>query len=177
MQRVVSAARDAGTVGPARPPVWVTEMHWETFPDPRGISTATRARYISEAFWRLWRADVPTAFWYLLKDEEYKPGQRVFDSYQSGLFTRSGQRKTDARAFRFPLVVTRRTASRLTVWFRTPNKGTTSVQVRRGGVWTTIVKKRKLPVNGVATVRFSQASVTAVRAFSGKAKSSVWDVD
>jgi hypothetical protein len=177
MQRVIDAARGAGTVGPTRPPVWVTELHWETSPDPKGIPIATRARYISEAFWRLWRADVPMVYWYLLRDEEYKPGQRAFDSYQTGIFYRSGRRKSDSRAFRFPLLVTGRSASRLNVWFRTPTKGTTTIQLRRGGVWVTVLKKRKLRANAVAKVQVPRASVSGVRAFAGRAKSYVWDVE
>ena len=176
LQTIILAASAAGTVGPSRPELWVTELHWETAPDPTGIAFSTRARYISEAFWRLWRVGVPVIDWYLMRDQEYTPGQRYYDSYQSGIFYRSGRRKPDARAFRFPLLVTGKGRTMMNVWFRTPTAGTTTVQVRRKGRWTTVVRKRGLSLNGVATVKVPRAGVTGVRGIAGKATSYVWDV-
>jgi hypothetical protein len=176
LQAAMAAARSAGTVGPKLPPLWVTEIHWESAPaDPKGTPLPTRARYISEAMWRLWRAGVPVAYWYLMQDEEPDTSSTI--KYQSGIYTRAGRRKSDSRAFRFPLLVTSRRGSTMNVWFRTPTAGTTTVQVRRGGVWVTVLKKRKLPKDGVASVKVPRASVSGVRAFAGKAKSYVWDVD
>ncbi|MDO9410780.1 hypothetical protein [Patulibacter sp.] len=176
LQTLILAAQRAGTVGPKRPELWVTELHWETAPDPDGISFDTRARYISEAFWRLWRVGVPVVYWYLMRDDAYTKGEQFFDSYQSGIFYRSGRRKADARAFRFPLLVTGRSAKRMNVWFRTPSAGTTTIQVRRNGRWVSVVRKRGLPLNGVATVKVPRAGVTGVRGIAGKATSYVWDV-
>jgi hypothetical protein len=176
LQTIILAASAADTVGPGRPALWVTELHWETAPDPAGIAFSTRARYISEAFWRLWRVGVPVIDWYLVRDEEYKTGQKYYDSYQSGIFYRSGRRKPDARAFRFPLLVTGKGRTKMNVWFRTPTAGTTTVQVRRKGRWATVVRKRGLPLDGVATVKVPRAGVTGVRGIAGKATSYVWDV-
>lgn len=176
MQKAIAAARSARTLGPSRTALWVTEIHWETSPDPEGISSKTRARYISEAFWRLWRANVPVAYWYLLRDEPYTAGEKFFASYQSGLFLRSGRQKSDARAFQFPLTVTGTGRRDLNVWFRTPTKGTATVQVRRKGRWTSVEKIRGLALDGVSQVTVRRAGVTAVRAKAGKATSYVWTI-
>jgi len=173
---VVNAARRAKTLGPKDPQYWVTEVSYDSDgPDPKGVPLATRARYISEAMWRVWRIGVNTVIWYLMRDDAPTPSYAA--TYQSGIFYRSGRRKSDSRAFRFPLLVTGKGKTRLNVWFRTPNAGTTTVQIRRNGRWTTAVRKRGLPLNGVASVKVPRAGVTAVRGVSGKATSYVWDVN
>jgi hypothetical protein len=172
---VVNAARTAKTLGPKTPQYWVTEVSYDSDdPDPKGVPLATRARYISEAMWRVWRVGVNTVVWYLMRDAAPTPSYA--STYQSGVFYRSGRRKSDARAFRFPLMVTGKGASRLNVWFRTPTAGTTSVQIRRSGRWTTAVRKRGLPLNGVASVKVPRDGVTGVRGVAGKATSYVWNV-
>ncbi|MEV4420641.1 hypothetical protein AB0L40_11805 [Patulibacter sp. NPDC049589] len=171
---VLKAARAARTVGPKLPRTWVTEVSYDSSPpDPKGIPLATRARYISEVMWRTWRAGAEKVIWYLMRDDAPTPS--FASTYQSGIFYRDGRRKSDARAFRFPLLVTGSNAKRMNVWLRTPSAGTTAVQVRRGGKWAT-VNKGKLPVNGVASVKVPRSEVTAVRAISGKATSYVWTV-
>jgi hypothetical protein len=175
IQGVISDAVSAGTLGPSRPALWATEIHWETSPDPEGVSTATRARYISESFWRLWSANVPVAYWYLARDEQYTQGEKYFQSYQSGIFLRSGRRKADARAFRFPLLVTGTGRVFMNVWFRTPTKGTTTIQVLKGGRWTSVKKVRGLDLDGASRVKIRKAGVRAVRAKAGKATSYAWE--
>lgn len=172
---VVGAARRARTLGPKDPQYWVTEVSYDSKgPDPEGVPLDTRARYISEAMWRVWRIGVNTVVWYLMRDDAPTPSYAA--TYQSGVFYRSGRRKSDARAFRFPLLVTGRNRTRMNVWFRTPTAGTATVQVRRGGRWVTAVRKRGLPLNGVATVKVPRAGVTAVRGIAGRATSFTWTV-
>jgi hypothetical protein len=172
---VLSAAWSERTVGPKMPSSWVTEVSYDSSPpDPQGVPLATRARYISETMWRLWRVGVSSVTWYLMRDDAPTPSYAR--TYQSGIFYRSGRRKSDARAFRFPLLVTGRSASRMNVWLRTPTAGTVTVQVRRDGVWKSVTKVRRLPLDGVATVKVPRAGVTGVRGIAGKATSYVWDV-
>lgn len=172
---VVNAARRAKTLGPAQPEYWVTEMSYDSDdPDPNGVPLATRARYISEAMWRLWRIGVDTVVWYLMRDDSPSPSYAA--TYQSGIFYRSGRRKSDSRAFRFPLLVTGKNSTRLNVWFRTPTAGTTTIQVRRNGAWKTVVRRKGLPLDGVATVKVPRAGVSGVRGVAGKATSYVWEV-
>lgn len=172
--RVVRAARRAGTVGPKLPRTWVTEMSYDTSPpDPKGVPITTRARYISESMWRLWRAGATTIVWYLMRDAAPEPNYA--SSYQSGFYSRAGRVKGDAAAFRFPLLVTSRSPSRLSVWLRSPGKGAVRVQVRRRGKWTTAATV-KTTVDGVRRLTVTRKGVTGVRGVSGVTKSYVWPV-
>jgi hypothetical protein len=172
---VLNAAWRLGTVGPKQPKSWVTEVSYDSSPpDPDGVPLATRARYISETMWRLWRVGVSTVIWYLMRDDPSTPSYA--STYQSGIFYRDGRRKADARAFRFPLLVTGRSATRLNVWFRTPIGGTVTVQIRRRGRWTSVAKVRRVAVDGVASLKVPRSGVTGVRGIAGKATSYVWNV-
>lgn len=176
LTRVISAARTAGTLGPRRPQLWVTEFGYDSSPpDPKGVPTATRARWISEALWRMWRAGVPAVYWYLLQDQAPTPSFAA--TYQSGLYVRDGRAKADLRAFRFPLLVTRTTPERHYVWFRTPAAGTVAIQARRGGRWRTVLRRRKLQKDQVVTVRIGRRSgVRAFRGVVGRTTSYAWSL-
>jgi hypothetical protein len=172
---VLTAAWSQKTVGPGMPKSWATELSYDSSPpDPDGVPIATRARYISDAMWRMWRVGIDTIIWFQMRDAAPKPSYA--STYQSGIFYRDGRRKGDARAFRFPLLITGKSSKRLNVWFRTPAAGTVTVQVRRNGEWRSVAKVRKLPRDGVRTLKILRPNVTGVRGVAGKATSYVWDV-
>jgi hypothetical protein len=174
LTRVLSAARKAGTLGPRTPGLWVTEVSYDSDkPDPDGVPTATLERWIPELLWRLWHEGVSTVLWFQVRDQAPNPS---FDaSYQSGMYLNDGTRKPTAQAFRFPLMVTGRTAKRLSVWLRSPVAGKARVQVRRGGRWRTAASVG-VRVSGVRTLTVPRARTTAVRALVGAEASPAWSV-
>ncbi len=177
VNRLVDAATRVGTLRPGRPAVWITEIGYETVPqDPQkvGVPVATRARYISESLWRAWRAGVRVVDWYALRDDPPRDGALT---YQSGLYTAAGQAKGDVRAFRFPLLVTSASRTKLRVWFRTPASGTVAIQTHRGGGWRTVVRKRRLVRDQVVRVLVPRTALTTgVRGRVGRTTSYAWKI-
>ncbi len=135
LTRIIRAARRLHRVLPRRPKsLWVTEIDWDTNPpDPNSrVSLSTQARYLSLAFYELWRQGVSHVFWFLLRDAPYTGPLRG-----SGLFFLGGKPKPGASAFRFPFVAQRK--RRLTtVWGRSPRPGRVLVQRRVHGAWRTV---------------------------------------
>lgn len=162
LQRLLRAAERQGTVrGPRRHPVWATEIAWSSDPpDDSGLPLSTQARWLSQTMWSLWRQGVPSVFWYQVRDRA--PGA----DFASGTHLLDGTPKPAARAFRFPVVVPRRSGSRATVWLRAPASGTVTLELRRGGRWrtaTTLAGRR----HRVAQRSVRVAGATAVRAVQG----------
>ncbi|MGX6447125.1 hypothetical protein ACVU7I_03495 [Patulibacter sp. S7RM1-6] len=172
LTRVLRAARKAGTVGPRTPRLWVTEVSYDSSPpDPDGVPTARLARWIPELLWRLWDQGVQTVLWFQVRDQAPTPSYAA--TYQSGMYLLDGTRKPSAQSFRFPLVVTGRTAKDLRVWLRSPVKGTAKLQVERGGRWRTVERVR-VRRDGVRTARVPRRGAVAVRAVVGAEASYAW---
>jgi hypothetical protein len=119
----------------------VTEFGWDTNPpDPKGVPVDLQARWISEAFFRMWRAGVTVASWFQMRDG-WGPDARFAD----GLYRICPARpdnpacdwpKPSFHSFRFPFVAFRRDRRHVLIWGRTPNgvPGTVIVeQARRSG--------------------------------------------
>lgn len=169
---VVAAARKARTVGPRTPKLWVTEVSYDSAPpDPNGVPTARLSRWTAELLWRIWDQGADTVIWYLLRDAAPTPSYAA--TYQSGMYLLDGTRKPSAQAFRFPLVVTGRTGDRLSVWWRAPASGRISVQVRRGGRWTT-VRRTRARASGIGQTTVPARRTQAVRAVLGDESSYAW---
>lgn len=134
VQRVLRAAKRAGLiVSSVRPQLWVTEFSWDTKPvDPRGVPVGLHGRWVSEALYRMWKANVYQVTWWLLRDRPFPA-----DVHQSGLFycgtssladesvcmsagLAADKAKPVLTAFRFPFVALRENR-RLRFWGRTPN--------------------------------------------------------
>lgn len=173
LTKVTRAARQARTISKT-PRLWITEVSYDSRgPDLNGVPTSTLSRWIPELLWRLWDQDAETVIWYLVRDAEPKPSFAA--SYQSGMFLNNGRRKSSARAFRFPLIVTSKTKRRLKVWLRSPRAGGARIQVLRSGRWHT-VKRVTVKHSGVRQVSVPRAKVRSVRAVVAGESSVVWKV-
>ncbi len=127
---------------------WASEFAWDTGPhDPGGVPEARHARWMAEAFYRMWSAGITVVNWFQLRDQA--PGSAGFPhTFQSGLYSRGADQHRDTpklalRAFGFPFVALRR-GGRVRVWGRTPHgaRGTVAIQRRRGGAWRTVARVR-----------------------------------
>ncbi|WP_445149826.1 hypothetical protein [Baekduia sp. Peel2402] len=123
----------------ARLPIWLTEGGFQTNPpDPFfGVPPATQAAWINELDWiASRRPTVRSVAQYLVRDE------RARSSFQSGVRYADGQRKPSWDAYRAPLWVARRSATRVAVWGRVRPRGAklTALQRRAPGAdrWTKV---------------------------------------
>lgn len=174
LTRVLRAARKAGTLGPRTPGLWVTEVSYDSDgPDPDGVPSATLSRWVPELLWRLWDQGVGTVLWFQVRDQ--LPNPSFATTYQSGMYLNDGTRKPYAQAFRFPVVVTGRTAKRLKVWLRSPVAGRATVQVRVGRKWRTVATT-SVKASGVRRLTVPRSRTTAVRALVGSEASAAWSV-
>jgi hypothetical protein len=143
MGKLTRALSIAGRTGRALPrghkQVWVTEFSWDTKPpDPNGVPVLTRAKWMDQAFWELWREGVSTLCWYLIVDQPPVPSYA--ESYQSGLYYTNGKVKPGLEAYRFPFVVQSIGHGQYQLWGITPRSGTVSVQRKVGGRWVTLYR-------------------------------------
>jgi Cellulase (glycosyl hydrolase family 5) len=139
---------------------WVTEFSWDTSPpDPNAMPLALQTRWISEAFYAMWKSGVSLATWYLIEDEPLAKSP-----YQSGLYFNGGKKKPSFRAFRFPFVAFSRDSGIL-VWGRTPwsKAGTVIVEQRSGQTWKRLGSLRTNP-RGVFSTRYRSRGTGPLRA-------------
>jgi hypothetical protein len=140
--RVIRAATRAGTALPRSPkPLWALEVSWDSSPpDPEGVPAAEHARWLEGALYRLWRQDVDTIAWFLIRDSAPQPSYAT--SYQSGVFLRDGTPKPAATAFRFPFVVERVSSTAVRLWGRAPFAGAVRIERRAGAGWRRVLSVR-----------------------------------
>ena len=135
MTTLLRAADKAGhIVNPvAKTPFWVTEFSWDSKPPDRGgLPLGLHARWLAEAFYRMYKAGVSNVVWFMLRDEA-KNGRPDADVYQSGLYLRGGTLQADKpkpalEAFRFPFVALR-TKTGFLFWGRTPDSSAGTVRI------------------------------------------------
>jgi hypothetical protein len=138
----------------------VTEISWDSRPpDPHGVPEATRARWLQDSFYSLWRQGADTICWFLLRDQAPVPSYDT--TYQSGLYTRAGKAKRSVRAFRLPIVL-RRVHGRTRIWGHTTLAGFVTIERRTGGAWKPIA--RFTPRGGVYQGRLNAPRGALVRA-------------
>jgi hypothetical protein len=142
MARVLRAAIKQGRVissGPVQ--FWVTEFGWDTNPpDPQGVPIRLQARWISEAFFRMYRAGVTVASWFQMRDG-FGGDSRFADGLYSTCTSQPANPACDKPkisfdSFRFPFVAFRRDRRHVLIWGRTPASIPATVvveQKRRGG--------------------------------------------
>lgn len=142
IRRVLRAAERRGRAGgPARHPIWATEIWWGSRPPARGGEPLRRqARWMERALYLLWRQGVSRIVFLRLFDGS-AAGQ-ADRGYASGILTRSGRPKPSFRAVRFPLVADRLGGGRVRVWVRPPEPGPVRVQKRLHRRWRTIRRVR-----------------------------------
>jgi hypothetical protein len=160
--RILRAGERRKTARPAgRKRVWVTEISWDSRPpDPNGVPERTRARWLQDSLYSLWRQGADTICWLLLRDDAPVPSYNA--TYQSGLYFRDGRAKLSVAAFRLPLVIHRRGA-RTTVWGHA--SGPVAIERRSGSTWRTI--RTFTPRAGIYSGRVSAPKGAVLRARQG----------
>jgi hypothetical protein len=176
LQRIVNAAAAKKTVSKkAAANLWITEMSWESSPDPQGLSLTDHALYMEGAFYVLWKAGVKKVIWFNSRDNAQ--GSDWNTTLQSGIFLRGAdpsadQRKPAYTAYRFPF-----TAYRLkgvaALWSKLPGSGPVVVQANSGGTWIKAATLTPRP-GGVATGRLRVGPGVQLRAVQGSEISLTW---
>lgn len=175
MWKLTRALAAADRTGRALPrihhPVWVTEFGWNSWPPTRGgIPLMTRARWIDQAFYELWRQGISTAAWYLIVDQQRLT---TTSTWQTGLYYRNGRQKPHFEAFRFPCFVAAAGNGRAQVWAVSPDSGTVAVQALISGRWTTLQRVR-VRTHGVIERTIAVSGDPLVRAVIGPDVSLGW---
>jgi polysaccharide biosynthesis protein PslG len=168
LRRVLTAARRAHRALPSgSKQIWMTELDWTSKPpDPYGVALSLQARYVSLAFYELWRQGVSHMFWFLIRDLPYK------SLTGAGLYFRNGVAKPSTTAFRFPFVAipaahqTGRVRT-LILWGRAPKPGRVTIQLRRGHAWRTVLRLSTTR-GGVFYAQRRFAAHSVLRAQEGK---------
>ncbi len=179
LTKVFAAAQRAGTVkkSVARN-LWMTEMSWDSFPDPNGLSLADQALYMQGAFYVLWKAGVQHVLWWNFRDQQ--KGNDWNASLQSGVYMLGANpsnpsldvAKPSLTAFRFPF-----TAYRLrgvaALWARPPGTGPVEVQVQSGAGWSRVTTLQRR-ADGTVSGRLRINPGAALRAVQGGEISLTW---
>lgn len=147
LKKPLRVALKAGNVMPRTPKqLWATELSWDSKPDPDGLSFENQARYMSGAFYVLWRQGVDVVTWYLMRDEAEGMGYGF--TLQSGIFLRGTSASEDRpklsfTAFRFPFTAyLPKKGSRAQIWGLAPNAGKVVVEKQVGGRWRRVTRLR-----------------------------------
>jgi Cellulase (glycosyl hydrolase family 5) len=170
LARVLRAAIKQGRVISSRPvQLWVTEFGWDTNPpDPQGVPLRLQARWISEAFYRMWKAGVTVASWFQMRD-----GFGDSARFADGLYSVCPENPTDLRcdrpkvsfdSFRFPFVAFRH-GRKVSIWGVRPSGVSGKVVIERSGKggWQAI-KTMKTDRFGIFQARFSTRRKGSYRA-------------
>jgi hypothetical protein len=140
---MVDAADRAGNVvHSGKLQFWVTEFSWDSNPpDPAGVPERLLARWVAEAFYRMWHSGVSVITWFTLRDYPA--------DFQSGLYFRGAsvgadRPKATLAVFKFPFAAVPAPGRRVRVWGRTPagKPARVSIEQRVRGRWRRVVKLR-----------------------------------
>lgn len=174
VRQVLRAAERAGHVRPAgRHPLWVTELFWSTHRgSPFAVRPLMQARWIEQAFYKLWTAGVSVVMNFEIRDEKFHPHAPT-STIQSGTFFYDGRKKPSFRSFRFPLVTHRRSKRAVGVWGKAPRGGELLIQGRRGGGWRTM-KRLHVRRGQVFNIPLRPHGARAVRGKVGGLTSLAW---
>lgn len=181
MMHALHAAERAGHVKPhRRVRFWVTEFSWDTKPpDPYGVPLARHARWVAEAFYRMWRQGASLIVWFQLRDD---PKATAWgDSFQAGLFFRTTDLYADEKAkplaqvIRFPFVALP-SGRGVAIWGRAPGGIAQKVAIerRKGSRWVR-VKTLQANSHGLFTARLRGGRGLLYRARSGDTASFSFD--
>lgn len=178
LQVVVRRATQRGTIRPKATvkPLWITELSWDTTPDPRGFSPETQARYMAGAITTMAREGAERIYFWNLRDDAPVPSWDA--TYQSGIFARGASPAQDVAkpsysAFRFPFTAYRGAQS-TRVWGKAPaGRARVTVQRRSGDAWRTVTRVRA-GVDGVFVARVRVPRGAQLRAVQGSEISRPW---
>jgi hypothetical protein len=150
-------------------PIWVTEIDWDSAPDPGAVSLARQAAYLARAFYELWRQGVSHVMWYEPHDLGGTPRG---GGANAGLFATSGQPKPSSAAFGFPFVAIRG-GGLTTLWGRARRAGVVTIEVARRGGWRRLLRLHTTRGRVFFAVRRVGAHLS-LRAVSGRVASYPW---
>lgn len=176
LQRVLRTAAKAGTITQRTSRnLWITEISWESKPDPDGLSPELHARYLQGAVSLLERMGAQRVLWWGSRDQAQ--GNNWNATLQSGIFYRGADPSQDTpkpsfTAYRFPFSAYR-TNGRAIVWTKAPGPGSVAVQRLRGGAWTTIATLTPR-ADGVARRAVRLPAGVQLRAVQGADTSLIW---
>lgn len=174
--RLLPAAARRGTIRPAgAKPLWITEISWDSRPDPDGVSLEQQATYLQGALYVLYQQGADLVSWFNLRDQAPIPSYAA--TYQSGIFLRGSTPSEDVpkpsyTAFRFPFTAYRtRGVARL--WGMAPAGGAVTIQARQGDRWVTAARLRAAG-NRIFTGRLRVGQGVSLRAVWNTDTSLVW---
>ncbi len=174
----LARARRLGTVRPNRAkPLWVTEVAWDSRPDPDGLTLGVHAHYLAGAMYVLWRSGVDTVLWWRLRDDTPDPSFAA--TFQSGVFMRGATPAQDKpkpalQAYRFPFAAYFADGvARL--WGKAPGAGVVTIEVRKRGRWERLTTVRP-DGNRVFLRPMRVARGAQLRARLGDQTSVLWNV-
>lgn len=187
MTKLLKAANRANklTGRGGRTQLWVTEFSWDSRPpDPGGLPWNLQSRWVAQAMYMMYRAQVPTMIWFGLRDQARSPGQKWSETFESGLYLRGATVAQDKpkkvlRVFRFPFYSQLAGRKGFSFWGRTPTSKTARIDLfarrkargkfvrvgttkaNRNGIFTGVMRRRGFTARGsvYAKVRGGQASV------------------
>jgi len=142
LRRVARVAVRSGRALPRRPkPLWITELGWDSLPpDPAGVPSRTHARWLSQAFWLLWRQGANVILWFQIRDQAPVPDYA--STAQTGVYFHDGRPKRAQKAFRFPFASERRAKSKIRLWGKAPRAGRVLIEATTGQGWRVIARVR-----------------------------------
>ena len=169
LHRLMSGAVRRGRIGGGKG-VFVTEFGFQTRPPDRfGVSLANQARYINESD-RLFFTDrrIRSVAQYELTDV---PQRDQFNTGLRLLRARGGQQKPSYKAYRVPIVVTRRSANSVEVYGQVRParlliggpRTTALVQAARGGGAFETVASPRTNVRGIFRINVNRAGAASSR--------------
>jgi hypothetical protein len=173
MAATLHAAEQAGHIKSAAPPqLWANEFSWDsTPPDKCSPPLSLLARWVPEAFYRMWASGIDMIDWFLLMDQDPS-----VSFYQSGLYFHSdrlasAKPKPFFEAFRLPFVALRQ-GSGVYVWAHTPfgKRGVVTIQ-QQATTRFKQVKKLRTDRYGIAQAVLRVKPVGAFRALFGRERS------
>ena len=174
--KLLPVAMKAGTILPKRrKPLWITEISWDSKPDPDGLSLASQARYLEAALYVLWTQGASLVTWWNVRDDPPKPSYAA--TYQSGIFTAGPTPAQDVRkpsytAFTFPFTAYRyKGVAKL--WGMAPGAGAVTIQAKRGSRWVTATRLRAR-TNRIFTGTLRVGQGVELRAVSASTSSLSW---
>ena len=126
VHKLIDLVKGARTVSnAAKRRFWVTEVSWDSRPpDPNGVPARRHARWLSDAFFVLWKQGVDTVLWFRTGDEP--KGESYATTNQSGVYFADGRPKPALRAFLLPFSC-EPAGTGTRVWLRAPSAGPVAV--------------------------------------------------
>lgn len=137
MGELIRAAQKAGRLVSDRGQTqfWVTEFSWDSAPpDPGGVPQTLLARWVAQAMYIMYQANVQTMAWFGLRDQARDGSLPWSQTFESGLYLRGqsvaeDQPKLVLNVFRFPFYAEIVRNRGVSFWGRTGNSKPAAVDL------------------------------------------------